>query len=154
MLSNGEIVSTAQLNQMACQFANHLIPTCYQRGHENQLKTSEYCEVCRLRKRIGNPSNQRRKQRRQEARHGVLNRPGPSSNIPMVPEEEVHYQSRNTNGMIINYMRRDTWRRPCALGASQILVGDSQIRRLSKPLGPGSLQISYSGSDPLGKTIT
>ena len=147
-------MSTDQLKQMSCQFANHLIPTCYQRDHDNQLKTSQYCEVCRLRKRIGNPSNQRRKQRRQEARLGVLNRPGPSSNIPVVPEEQVPYQSRNINGMVINYMRRDTWRRPCALGASQIVIGDSQIRRLSKPLSPGSLQISFSGADPLGKTIT
>ena len=138
---------------MSCQFANHLIPTCYQRDNDNQLKTSQYCEICRLRKKIGNPSNQRRKQRRQEARQGILNHPGPSSNTPMVPEQ-VSYQSRNTDGMIINYMRRDTWRRPCAIGASQILIGDSQIRRLSKPLGPGSLQISYSGADPLGKTIT
>ena len=147
-------MSTDQLNQMSCRFANHLTPTCYQQVHDGTMKTSQFCEICRLRKRLSNPSNQRRKQRRQEARLGLRNRPCSSANIPMIQDEIVHYQPRNTNGMIINFMKRDTWRRPCALGASQILVGDSQVRRLTKLLCPGSLQISYSGADPLGETIT
>ena len=136
---------------MTCQFANHLIPTCFQQVNNGQMKTSDFCEICRLKKRISNPSNQRRKQKREEARMISINGPGPSSTITMSPQEIGHYQSPNVNGMVVNFMRRDTWRRPCALGATQILVGDSQIRRLSAPLCPGSLQISYSGADSLGE---
>lgn len=136
---------------MNCQFANHLIPTCYQQVNDGGMITSDFCEICRLKKRISNPSNRRRKQRREEERMNSISGPGSNSTITMSPQEIGHYQSPNVNGMVVNYMRRDTWRRPCALGATQILVRDSQIRRLSAPLCPGSLQISYSGADSLGE---